>query len=206
LEINKLYRKEERAFDLLYDKLNDAFFGSALPKPVITLQHNRKKAFSWLKLEAWKAGEATSPELNISANFLDREPMEKAAAMLKEMCCLYACLNDIKILASRGAYHNERFKEIAEAHGLTVEKSEKHGYSETTLSPKARAAIKPMLGGLQKLKRVEGEKKKGKQSGRKYVCPNACPAGRSQSFRASSEVNFLCGYCRCQVVEVKKSP
>jgi len=206
LHINELYREDLYALNALFDKLNDAFFVSALTKPVVTLQHDRKGAPGWFKLEAWQAGEATSPELNISANFLDRKPLDKAATLLHEMCHLYAYQNNIEDTSRLDIYHNKRFKEIAEAHGLTVEKSEKHGYSLTALSPKVRAIIEPMLGGLQTLKRVEGKKAKSKQSGRKYVCPNACPVGRPQSFRASSEVNFLCGYCRCQVVEVKKLP
>lgn len=36
-----------------------------------------------------------------------------------------------------GTYHNKKFKETAEAHGLTVEKGEKYGWHKTTLSPEA---------------------------------------------------------------------
>lgn len=36
-----------------------------------------------------------------------------------------------------GTYHNKKFKEAAEAHGLTVEKGEKYGWHKTTLNPEA---------------------------------------------------------------------
>lgn len=36
-----------------------------------------------------------------------------------------------------GTYHNKKFKETAEAHGLTVEKGEKYGWHKTALSPEA---------------------------------------------------------------------
>ena len=95
--------------------------------------------------------------------------------------------------AGGGTYHNKKFKEAAEAHGLTVEKTVKNGWSKTTLTPETEAFVKamekqgfslvrPKVGGLK------GAAKK--QSSRKYVCP-CCGA----IIRATKEVYVICGDC-----------
>ena len=43
-----------------------------------------------------------------------------------------------------GSYHNRKFKETAEAHGLTVEKGEKYGWHKTALNPQAEAFVKSL--------------------------------------------------------------
>ena len=45
--------------------------------------------------------------------------------------------NGVQDTSRSGTYHNKKFKETAEAHGLTVEKGEKYGWHKTALSPEA---------------------------------------------------------------------
>jgi len=126
---------------------------------------------------------------------------KKAAAMLREMCCLFAYQNNIKVFTRGGTYLNKRFKEIAEAHGLTVEQSKKHGYAETKLTSEARKVIEPLVSGLQALKRVENAKGGGDKrpsSTRKYKCLRC-----RQNVRATKQVNIICGICNDRMVEVR---
>lgn len=94
-----------------------------------------------------------------------------------------------------GTYHNQKFKAAAEAHGLTVEKTAKHGYSKSTLTPETLnfvqslgknsfSLVRPKVGGLK------GAGAKSKQSSRKYVCP-----GCGAIIRATKEVYVICGDC-----------
>ena len=113
MRLNELYRADLDALNDLFDKLNERLFENALSKPVITIQNERKATLSrFTPWESWQSGEDNATEINISANLLDCEPLEKAAALLREMCCLYAYQNDIKIFTRGGAYHNKRFKDI----------------------------------------------------------------------------------------------
>jgi predicted SprT family Zn-dependent metalloprotease len=196
---NEKFLENLKAVNSMYDFLNAEFFHGMLPKPVITIQHDRKgRALGWFTCwESWQANGSSAPEINISANFLDREPIDTAATMLHEMCHLYAYLRKIQDCSRSGTWHNKRFKEIAEAHGLIVEKTNSGGWNHTKLTAEARATIEKALSEMPKLKRVQTEKPGKKSSTRKYVCPDC-----ETSVRATKEVNIICGDCDKKMQEV----
>lgn len=200
MRLNDLYRADLDALNDLFDKLNERFFENTLSKPVITIQGDRKStALSrFTPWESWQAGEDNATEINISANLLDSEPLDKATALLREMCCLYAYQNNVKVFTRGGTYLNKRFKDIAEMRGLTVEQRKKNVYTETKLTAEARKIIEPLLSGFQRLKRVEGVKGSDKKpsSTRKYACPKC-----KKSARATKAVNILCIDCNCRMIE-----
>ncbi|MCL2862421.1 MAG: SprT-like domain-containing protein, partial [Firmicutes bacterium] len=169
------------------------FFENALSKIVITIQADMKqRALGWFTpYEAWSgAGDTTSPEINISANYLDRPPHEIISTMLHEMCHQYAYQHDIQDCSRNNTYHNKRFKEIAERHGLEVTKSVKGGYNVTALTAEAREIVEPIVS-LLNLKRVVPTKLGKKTSStRKYMCPEC-----EMTVRATKEVNIKCGDC-----------
>jgi len=202
LNINESYREDLNALNALFDKLNKCFFESKLSKPVITLQYDPKKRFGWFTAwDSWQCGENRSPEINVSTNFLDRDPIEKATTMLHDMCHLYAYQHNIKDCSRGDTYHNRFFKQIAEAHGLTVKASKKYGCGETSLTPAAREMIKKFLSNFTFFKRNENAKTGSEsQSTRKYICPKC-----RQSVRATKDVNILCGICLCQMVKEESS-
>ncbi|HEY8443285.1 MAG TPA: SprT-like domain-containing protein [Clostridia bacterium] len=190
---NEKYLNELKAFNDLFDYLNETFFESALSKPVITIQANRKpNTLGWCTgYNAWQSGEEKSPEINLSADYLDRQPIDKVETLLHEMCHLYAFQNNIKDTSRSGNYHNKQYKEIAEKHGLKVEKSSKGGFDITTLTENAKQLIKPYVNNLQALKRISPLKiVTSKSSTRKYIC-RSC----GLSVRATKEVNIICGDC-----------
>lgn len=133
----------------LYDYLNSEFFEGALSKPVITIMpEDRRRSdarvlgwFTTRKVWIEKGGERAY-ELNITADYADRSLQDIAETLLHEMAHQYAREHDIDDCSRAGTYHNKRYAQIASAHGLTVKKNDKYGYSQTELSPKATEVLK----------------------------------------------------------------
>lgn len=143
---------EVRVLEVLFDRLNEVFYGGELERPVITVAPGMKIRggvnYGWCTgWRAWRkvedgAGEAAALavdsaaagyyEINISADSLNRPMLDTIETMAHEMVHLYCALSDIKDTSRSGTYHNKRFKEAAEAHGLLVEESNsKNGWNTT---------------------------------------------------------------------------
>ena len=119
------------------------------------------------------------------------------------MVHLYNLENGVKDTSRAGTYHNRKFKEAAEAHGLTVEASEKYGWSITALTDEAKQEVADFMDSIGKTsfdlyreKVVEEKKKGGKSSSRKYVCP-CC----GLIIRATKEVKVICWECNELLIE-----
>lgn len=94
-------------------------------------------------------------EINISTATLDRPIEETTATMLHEMAHLYNMVHGIKDTSSQsGAYHNKRFKETAEAHGLRIEQHPKYGWTATYPTEELLDFI--IFQGWQDIKMTEG--------------------------------------------------
>jgi rubrerythrin len=182
----------------IYDFLNLTFFENTLSKTVITTQHDPKgKTYGWFTTwKAWEAEEEKANEINITNNYLDRNPEEIIGTLLHEMVHLYNFEKGIQDCSRGGTYHNKKFKEAAEAHGLIVGQSPKNGWAVTRLSEAAEKKIKSHVKTLTKIKRNEPVNINTKKSNvRKYVCP-IC----GNSVRATKEVNIICGDCNAQMI------
>jgi hypothetical protein len=129
----------------LFSVFNEVYFENELARPVITVSPDTtNKAFGWCTTyKAWsdsKSGEGYY-EINICAEHLARPIEEVAGTMLHEMVHLHNLQNGIKDNSRGGTYHNAKFKETAEAHGLNVEKNEKYGWAVTTLNDDSREEV-----------------------------------------------------------------
>jgi len=192
----------------LFGIFNYKYFGGELSKPVITVSPDMTKgAYGWCtSYKAWKeAGHDTEGyyEINICAEYLSRDYTEVAGTMLHEMVHLYNLENGVKDTSRAGTYHNRKFKEAAEAHGLTVETSDKYGWSVTALTEEAKQEVADFMDSIGKTsfdlyreKVVEEKKGGGKSSSRKYVCP-CC----GLIIRATKEVKVICWECNELLVE-----
>ena len=131
----KNYHETVKMLDQLFDQLNKKFYNDEIGKPVITVMHDHtRSAYGWCTTQKiWKAGEEEFYEINICAEHLDRPIGEVAATLLHEMAHLYNLEHDIKDCSGNGYYHNKKFKETAEAHGLVIEKVERYGWTKTSL-------------------------------------------------------------------------
>ena len=117
----------------LFSKFNARFFADKLEKPVITVSPDHTRgAYGWCTgWKAWKAGEDEGHyEINLCAEYLNRPFEETCGTLIHEMVHLQNLQDGVQDTSRSGTYHNKKFKETAEAHGLTVEKGEKYGCSE----------------------------------------------------------------------------
>ena len=128
----------------LYDLLNQEFYEGTLSKPVITIMPEERKrrnarVLGWFTTKKVWVDEdgARAYELNVTADYADRSLAEIAETLLHEMAHQYAKEHDIEDCSRSGTYHNKNYAGIASEHGLIVEKTEKYGFSKTSLTPEA---------------------------------------------------------------------
>lgn len=184
-----------------YDILNVHLFGGELPRAVITVQSSPKAYGHFTKYDAWHDGADGYREINLGAETLDRPIENVIATLVHEQSHYFNDIHGITDVSRSGTYHNRKFKETAEAHGLIIDYDPKIGYSLTTPSPALIAFIEEQgwtgislarNGGLGASGGTTGKKK---SSTRKYICP-VC----GTSVRATRFVNVGCLDCQAVMV------
>lgn len=209
----------------LFSAFNEKYYLGELKMPIITIAPDTKKgSYGWCT--SWKAWGNTALkesfkivngseelveminkdegyyEINICAEHLARPLEEIAETLLHEMAHLYNVLSKIQDTSRGGTYHNKKYKETAEQHGLIVERDSKYGWCRTRLNDESKAFIAGIQDDRFKIYRKNTEKIFGaaetKKSSRKYVCPNC-----GCIIRATKEVDVICGICNVQFEEVK---
>lgn len=118
----------------MFRELNKHYFAGNLPEPIISLKKTPSAYGHITCSKVWQAGGENKYEINISSATLDRPIEETASTLLHEMVHEYCMETGIKDTSNNGVYHNRRFKEQAEAHGLTVDHHEKYGWTITSPS------------------------------------------------------------------------
>ena len=118
----------------MFRELNKHYFAGRLPEPIISLKKTPSAYGHITCSKVWQAGGENKYEINISSATLDRPIEETASTLLHEMVHEYCMETGIKDTSNNGVYHNRRFKEQAEAHGLTVDHHEKYGWTITSPS------------------------------------------------------------------------
>lgn len=208
------YNRAAGYLNKIFDLLNSTYFESALSRPTITIQ-STPKAYGHFSLRAdtWLSKNGATHEINIGAGTLARPIEEVTATLLHEMVHYYNYENGVQDCSRGNTYHNRRFKESAESHGLCVEHSEKYGWSRTSPSDDLLAFVidNDLTDILINRNEYSGFRivGTGTHSGtnggtpprtsntRKYVCP-CC----GNSVRATKEVNIACMDCNRQMLEV----
>ena len=185
----------------MFSRINEHFFNNELEKVIITFESGFKKgAYGWIdNVKDWKQDTrketAERYSINISCDYLRRKREDIISTLIHEMCHLYALQNEIKDTSRSGIYHNKKFKEIAEAHGLIVQEADHIGWSITSLKPETAEWLKENCNfseiTIYKKKPLVAESiAKPKQSSRKYVCP-CCKL----IVRATKECKIQCLEC-----------
>ena len=211
----------------LFSKFNGRFYGNELQAPVITVitvsPDTTKGAYGWCtSWKAWSNGEKKKVtdiailtkeeldalnkegfyEINLCAEHLARPFEQVAETLLHEMVHLYNLQTGVQDTSRGGTYHNKKYKEAAEQHGLNVDKDAKYGWTKTSLNPEAKAFVDSMQDKKFELFRKPELRfpgaAKAKQSSRKYVCP-VCGC----IIRATKEVHVICGDCRVEFEEAE---
>lgn len=109
----------------MFRVLNQHYFEGKLPEPIISLKKTPSAYGHITCAKVWQAGEESKYEINISSATLNRPIEDTTATLLHEMVHEHCLESGIKDTSNNGVYHNRRFKEQAEAHGLIVEHHEK---------------------------------------------------------------------------------
>lgn len=206
----------------MFRLLNNYFYDGKLPEVVISLKKTVGAYGHFTCGKVWQVGDERRYEINISSATLNRPIEQTCSTLLHEMAhlaCAVGYGNSIKdesgnplpikdTSGSGGTYHNKRFKAMAEAHGLEIEKHPKYGWTITTPNLELLDFIE--LQGWQDLQMVEGinlfdilgtlpkggnpagaeGKAKKPSSTRKYICPKC-----GNSCRATKAINLICGDC-----------
>lgn len=133
----KLLIEIERVFDFF----NERFCNGELKKPLILFSPSEGIPVSgWFGVASWKVHDEDVCEINISAEYLHREPFAIIGTLVHEMAHLKNHQAGIVDCNLDTQYHNECFKIAAESLGLKVKKGKK-GYAYTDLGPLAVKAI-----------------------------------------------------------------
>ncbi len=207
----------------LYTIFNEHFYHREIKTlPVLTVQTNGhyRNAMAWCsQRKIWLDHEKNEYhyEIAICSEYLFLPPEEICVNLLHEMVHLYANEQGIKTVSRGNTYHNQRFKEIAEEHGLCIEYNNRIGWSITKPTPDTLDFLKKNIDYEVFIltrgehsprddeissRGEEGEPKKDKEkskkkSSRKYVCPKC-----GTIVRATKEVNIKCADCDTVFVEV----
>ena len=198
----------------IYNSLNTDFFDGELPVPIITVQSKPGTYGHCSMAKVWQRPDGGAYELNIAAEVLNYPIEEITDTFLHEMCHIFCRIHKIREVSRNGTYHNKRFKEVAEAHGLTcipygqygwnttpgdnlVEYALEKGWNEIKIG---RSTLPPMIrtgtgGTAQPGAATPGGKRPS--STRKLICPQC-----GQSVRATKKVHIICGDCMVPMVEV----
>ncbi len=122
---------------------NKALYEGKLPVPVITIQTAGRKVnnLGWFRAVSWRKNKASLPEINISAENLDRPVEMILETLIHEMVHFDNFVNEI-LDCSPGGYHNKKFKEGCDKVGLLCVKQKGRGLAGTALSPALEKLIK----------------------------------------------------------------
>ena len=208
------YNRAAGYLNKIFDLLNSTYFENALSRPTITIQ-STPKAYGHFSLRAdtWLSKNGATHEINIGAGTLARPIEEVTATLLHEMVHYYNYENGVQDCSRGNTYHNRRFKESAESHGLCVEHSEKYGWSRTFPNDDLLAFVIDndltdilinrnessgfRIVGTGTHSGTNGGTPPRTSSTRKYACP-CC----GNSVRATKKVNIACMDCGQQMLEV----
>ena len=121
--IQELYR--------IFSLLNQHLFNNELPEVQIAVMETaRKNAYGWFTpSKVWTDAEGTIErhEIALSAEYLNLKQDDYykiVETLLHEMIHLYCHVNNIKDTSRQGRYHNKKFKEACEQHGMYFEQEQ----------------------------------------------------------------------------------
>lgn len=183
-----------------FNCFNKEFYNNELPQVIITIQSKGKRnALGWFTCgKVWSDGTQEKHEINISAEYTNREFIDIMQTLHHEMIHLYCTVNNIKDTSRGGTYHNANFKRVSEEHGFHYPQGtsdKKYGWSFSQLTEESIEKIKTfgINEELFSLKRYDfsAEKKDKKKSNIiKWQC------GCGQIVRSSKDgLNIICGDC-----------
>lgn len=188
----------------LFDIFNKHYYKGELIEPVIVVQTNgrNKHSMGWCTIkQVWKDEDSEQQyyEITVCAEYLYQDVEEIVSTLLHEMVHLYCRLNDVKETSRGVRYHNNKFKEIAETHGLIIEHNQSIGYSISKLTDESKKLIGEQHSFMLTRSKHRGEGETLVQPEDKpqvtrkimiYVCPEC-----GVEIRSMKPLDIICGVC-----------
>lgn len=185
-----------------FDCFNKEFYNNELPQVIITIQSKGKRNFlGWFTVgKVWDDGTQEKHEINISAEYVNREFMDIMRTLHHEMIHLYCQVNGIKDMSRNNTYHNAKFKQVSEEHGFYYEEDaydKRVGWNFSSLTNETIEKIKGF--GIDEsvftLKRYDFSKNgNSKEKKKSNIIKWQCSCG--QIVRSSKDgLNIICGDC-----------
>lgn len=199
----------------LFDALNEHYWKNELPTVFFTLKQGASKTKSvygtfypdsYAKKPDLPEGENLSGEENMEAvcdevyheismgaEFLSRPFPSVAATLQHEMCHLYAQIYDIKDTSRNGAFHNTKFRDIAEKHGLVIDKDPKNGWTLTDYTPGFEKFVTNLdldYSVFDYFRLIKTGTSTKTASVKRWICP-IC----AQTINAKKTASLACGNC-----------
>ena len=138
-QLNNVQRAQQY-LKKIFRLLNEQIFDGELDDVQVVLSNNsRCYGYYTLNSSTW-VGQVGNQEFNqheigISAQYLATRDITAVVATLTHECVHHWCyLKGIKDVSRNGYWHNKRFREAAEQHGLIVEQHPKVGHGVTSCS------------------------------------------------------------------------
>lgn len=192
-----------KELERFFKYFNKKLYRGSLPVPIITIQSaGRRRYLGWFCADIWRHRKNEVPEINITAEELNRKPEEILETLLHEMVHLDNWKHDI-VDCSTNQYHNKNFKRGCEEIKLVCEKHSNPGigWGYTYLSPELKKLIrlgKPDKEAFKMFRLDQSINKKGPGSRlRKYTC------GCTNIRVAVSEFDATCNLCGCDFQEAE---
>lgn len=197
------------AFHLLDAKLFNSSLQSDERRVLVTIQaKGNHNAYGWCSVkERWNDGDGLAWEINMSAEHLGRPLYETLGTLIHEMVHLDHIFRGIQDTSRKGVYHNKKFKAGAEAVGLVVSETDKHGYAHTEVPPDLKARLEVLLNptgllmdeplNIARLEPGLALKVKVKKASTTYTCPDC-----GTSFKTSKKgLRIVCEDCNEPMLE-----
>lgn len=189
----KSLQQSVKNLEELFDIFNEKLYNNELEKPVISIQSDPKNtSYGWCTTyKAWETTDGESYyEINMTAEHMTRAFEEICGTLIHEMAHLYNLMHEIKD-CNASQYHNKKYKEAAEAHGLIVEKMGRYGYASTKLNEEMLEFVKALDYKFEIYRKPVNKKKTTKKRPTlKYACP--CCGVKIYSI---SPLNVTCDDC-----------
>jgi len=188
-----------RQLTRIYDKFNEHFWENELPEVMITFSPKLGSHGHMSSAPMWISDtEENKYELNISAYTINRPAIDIAETVLHEQCHLYNIIHEIDDCCNYGRYHNKKFKETAEAHGLICTETLSYGYAQTKFN---KDAVKFFHSLRIKKFTYRYERPKNPHKLMRYICPHC----KDTTAWVSSKQFILCGYCKIPLIHRESS-
>ncbi|PFW43785.1 SprT-like domain-containing protein [Priestia megaterium] len=166
----------------LFRHYNETLFNGELPTPAIVIESKgNKKAYGWCSVDkVWKGEEVDVHEIGMASEHINRPFRETATTLLHEIVHLHNGLNGIKDTSRGYTYHNKKFKQQCELHGMEyvtmTEADSKNGWNKPDLTDATWSMIKSwkLDEDAFKLARFdfsEQKKKEKKKTQWRWECP-----------------------------------